>query len=331
MIKQSNIAVVLLNWNGEQDSFLCLKHLLAQTLKADIIAVDNNSSDNFVTNLKSRYPEIDLIENTSNLGFAGGENSGIRHAIRKGYKYVALINNDAVPEKNWLENLVNTAKTTEAGIVTGKVLRVNGAIDSTGDIYTSWGLAFPRGRDNEDTGQYEKTEEVFGATGGASLYSTHMLKDIGLFDEDFFAYYEDVDLSFRAQLAGYKVFYEPRAIAHHKVGASSSKVSGLTTYMTVKNLPWLLLKNVPFSLLPMVLPRFLIAYTSIVVSSLAKGNFAPTIKGLLVSMLLTPKKLTERWKIQKNKAASSDRIMDMILEDLPPNAHKLRKLRSFLK
>src|SRR6201999_312952 len=96
-----------------------------------------------------------------------------------------------------------------------------------------------------DIDKYDKQTAVFVASGGASLYRIKMLQEIGLFDEDFFAYYEDVDLSFRAQLAGWKVAYAPRAVAYHQIGATSGHIKGFTTYQTIKNLPLLFYKNVP--------------------------------------------------------------------------------------
>jgi GT2 family glycosyltransferase len=331
MNKQSKVAVVVLNWNGEEDSLNCIKALKKQTAKHTIIAVDNASTDNFVSFVKQKYLEVVVLENNKNLGFAGGVNTGIRHAIENNFEYIALINNDATPDATWLSELLEPMESPKIGIVTGKLLKTDGTMDSTGDLYTSWGLAYPRGRNEADTSQYDVTEEVFGATGGASLYRIEMLKEIGLFDEDFFAYYEDVDLSFRAQLAGWKVIYNPKAVAYHKIGASSGKVPGLTTYMYVKNLPWLFWKNVPRGLIPTIWPRFFIAHCANVVSALAKGKIIPVFKGIFVSFWLFPKKLIERHSIQSYRKVSDDYIKSIITYDLPPNAHKLQNVRTFLR
>jgi GT2 family glycosyltransferase len=341
MNKQYKVAVILLNWNGEEDSLNCINALKKQTLPHTIIAVDNYSNDNFVETLEKKFSEIILLKNDRNKGFAGGVNTGIRYAIEKDFDYVALINNDATPDPTWLSELLHPIAQqptvqgpslySNVGIVTGKLLKTDGTIDSTGDLYTSWGLAYPRGRNTADEGQYDVTEEVFGATGGASLYKTEMLKEIGLFDEDFFAYYEDVDISFRAQLAGWKVVYTPKAVAYHKVGASSSKVPGLTTYMAMKNMPWLMWKNVPRSLMPTIMPRFFIAHLAIVLSALSKGKFIPVFKGIFVAFFLFPKIYIKRLKIQKTRKVSNDYIKSIITYDLPPNAHKLQKVRSVLK
>lgn len=345
MNKQSKVAVILLNWNGEEDSLNCIVALKKQTAAHDVVAVDNGSTDNFVDVVEKKYPDIKLLKNQKNKGFAGGVNTGIRYAIENNYDYVALINNDAIPEPTWLSELLHpitpqtkggakqrSTRHSKVGIVTGKLLKTDGTIDSTGDLYTAWGLAYPRGRNEVDNGQYDSSEEVFAATGGASLYRIEMLKQIGLFDEDFFAYYEDVDLSFRAQLAGWKVFYNPMAIAHHKIGASSSKVQGLTTYMATKNIPWMLVKNVPLRLMPRILPRFLLAYTSLILFFLLKGMYRPVFKGVFVTLLLLPKKIVQRYKIQKRSTVSAKYISSVIHPNLPPStASKLRKLKSSLK
>lgn len=325
------VAVIILNWNGKEDSLACLKALKKQTQAHDIIIVDNGSNDDFYEVVKKRYPDFVVLKNKTNLGFAGGVNTGIRHALKKDFDFIALINNDATPDKSWLKELLNASLGEDTGIVTGKLLKTDGSIDSTGDLYTSWGLAYPRGRNQKDNKQYNDLKTVFGATGGASLYRANMLKDIGLFDEDFFAYYEDVDLSFRAQLAGWKVIYTPEAIAYHKIGASSSKIPGFTTYMTIKNLPWLFLKNVPWRLMSTILPRFFIAYTAIIISSLLKGKFIPVAKGLFMTTLLLPKKLIQRHGIQSKKTVTTNYLRSIITYDLPPNAKKLIVLRSVLR
>lgn len=331
LITDLKVAVVMINWNGEEDSLVCLGALKAQSINATLVVVDNGSSDNLSRFVKENHKDVVLLENSKNLGFAGGANTGIRYATDNNFDYVALINNDATPTKTWLEELLKSASAdVKIGITTGKLLKTDGTIDSTGDQYTTWGLPYPRGRNDKDAGQYNNTELVFAGSGGASLYSIEMLKQIGLFDEDFFAYYEDVDISFRAQLAGWKVMYEPKAVAHHKIGASSGKVRGFTTYQTVKNLPWLLWKDVPLGLLPKILPRFFVSYNAIVFSSLAKGKFVPVFKGLFITTLLLPKKLVQRYKIQKSKAVSTNYINKMLTHDLPPNAYKLRRLRNFL-
>jgi len=134
------------------------------------------------------YPQIELIKHNDNKGFAGGVNAGIQLAMDSGCRYVALLNNDAIVDKEWLKSLRDALDATpDVGIVTSKILSQDGkSLDSTGDYYTTWGLPYPRGRGETDINKYDDRTDVFAASGGASLYRGSMLEEIGLFDEDFF-------------------------------------------------------------------------------------------------------------------------------------------------
>ena len=328
-IKQPLVYCVVPNWNGAETLGACLDSLLSQTLRPRIIVVENGSTDGSVE-LLGKYPSVEIIVLGRNHGFAGGVNAGIKRALDEKADFVALFNNDAKADKDWLKNLVGVAeKNLKLGIVTSKILNDTGEyIDSTGDIYTTWGLPYPRGRREAATDKYDKETKIFGASGGASLYRMKMLEEIGLFDENFFAYYEDVDLSFRAQLAGWKVAYVSKAIVYHKIGASSSKVSGFTTYHTMKNLPWLFWKNVPRKLIWRMIPRFKFAYFSFYASAVARGQGWPATKGFGRMLFLMPYKFIQRRKIQSRSKVSAGYINSVLTHDLPPNAYKLRSLRS---
>lgn len=324
------VYVVIPNWNGADRIRACLDSLRSQTLQHEVIVVDNGSVDESVKIIEKHYPNILLIRHPKNLGFTGGVNAGINKAMEMGAEYVALLNNDAVADNDWLKNLVDFMdKHDKAGIATSKICDEKKThLDSTGDLYTIWGLPFPRGRGEEYSDKYDKQTWIFAASGGASIYRTKMLEEIGLFDDDFFAYYEDVDISFRAQLAGWKVAYVPDAIVYHQIGATSGAIKGFTTYHTLKNLPLLLWKNVPWALMPKVWPRLAIAYSAIAGRALLRGQFGPFFKGILIGTLLWPKKLVQRNNIQRNRKVSAEYINSMITHDLPPNAHKLRALRA---
>ena len=328
------VAIIVLNWNGITDTLECLDSLQNQTYNNfTIVVIDNGSTDNSAELLKGYHSahtdNIEIIYNPKNFGFTGGVNTGIEWALNDDYDCVALLNNDTIADKNWLKNLVKSAEPKEVGICTGLLLHSDGkTIDSTGDWYSIWGLPFPRNR-NDKTALAPESEFVFSASGGASLYKTEMLRVIGLFDDDFFAYYEDVDISFRAQLAGWKVAYNSNAIAYHKQGATSKKLPGFAIYQTFKNLPMLFIKNVPRGLLFTVGIRFYFAYYLMLFNAIAKGNGLPAIKGACKSFVLGFKKLGERSVIQKNKRVSTKYIKTMMWDDLPPDQSGLRKLRKF--
>mgnify|MGYP000061763854 FL=1 len=323
------VYVVIPNWNGAGLLRACLDSLKAQSQKHQAIVVDNGSVDGSVEIIENEYPDVVLIRHSKNKGFAGGVNSGIKYAIEQSTDYVALLNNDAVADKQWLESLMKFLQTNQnVGIATSKICDAEKThLDSTGDQYTIWGLPYPRGRGEEYSDKYDKDIWVFGASGGASLYRIAMLRQIGLFDEDFFAYYEDVDISFRAQLAGWKVGYVPQAVAYHEIGATSGSIKGFTTYQTLKNLPLLLWKNVPWKLMPKVWPRLVLAYAGILGRALGRGQFLPIAKGIFTGTILWPKKLVERSRIQRSRKVSIGYIDSIITHDLPPNAERLRKLR----
>lgn len=327
----NKVSVVIPNWNGEHDLPTCLNSLLNQGFQAQIIVVDNGSTDGSVSLLRDKYSQVELVALPKNKGFSGGVNVGIKLAMEQGAKYVALFNNDAVADKTWLKTLESFMEVKpETGIATSKIVDKSGRrLDSTGESYTIWGLPYPRGRGETDVNKYDDNTLVFGASGAASIYRVKMLKEIGLFDQDFFAYYEDVDLSFRAQLAGWKVAYVPHAIVYHRIGATSGKVKDFTTYQTLKNLPMLMWKNVPWKLMPKVWPRFELAYSAIAFRALTRGQFGAFFKGTLMWGILWPKKMLQRYKIQKSRKVTNDYVWSIIAHDLPPNAHNLRRLRNY--
>jgi GT2 family glycosyltransferase len=324
----TKVAVIVPNWNGADSLKACLDSLLAQSLKSHIIVVENGSTDGSLK-LLEKYPLVEIIKHQKNLGYTGGVNAGFRRAIELKLDYAAPFNNDAVADKDWLKHLVEAlAENPKAGIVTSKILTADGKkIDSTGDYLTVWGLPYPRGRGESDLDKYDDDTEIFGASGGASLYRVKMLEEIGLLDDDFFAYYEDVDLSFRAQLAGWKVRYQPKSVVYHQIGATSSKLKGFATYQTMKNQQILLYKNLPKNHRGIVWRRFTLAHTLFLLRAVSRGQGWPALKGDLRGTWLLLKKGRERRRIQRSKKVSDDYIWNSLVHDLPPNAHALRRLR----
>lgn len=322
--------VVIPNLNGEDSLRDCIDSLLRQTHPLHLIIVDNASKDGSVALIKEFYPDVELIIQNKNMGYTGGVNPGIERAIELGAPYVAPFNNDAIADKNWLKNLVETLeKHPKVGIATPKVLEADGEhLDSTGDYYTVWGLPYPRGRGELDTGQYDSDLDVFAGSGAASLYRVSMLEEIGAFDQDFFAYYEDVDLSFRAQLAGWKVRYVPTSRLFHATGTTSGKIKGFTTYQTMKNLPLVLKKNIPGKYMWRITWRLNLALALFFWRAVSRGHLWSALRGDWAGSWVTMKAAGRREMIQENRKVSDEYIWDMIVHDLPPNAKALRKLRS---
>lgn len=321
---EPRIYVVIPNWNGKDFLSACLDSLLAQTQKTPIIVVDNGSSDGSQELIKTKYPQITLVELNKNYGFAGGVNTGIKEAMKNGAKYAALLNNDAVADKDWLKNLVDVLeKSPKTGIVTSKIMRSDKKhLDSTGDFYSIWGLPFPRGRNEVDAGQYNEQTEVFAASGGASLYRITMFEQIGLFDEDFFAYFEDVDISFRAQLAGWKIQYAPSAVVYHHVGGTSAKLSGFARYHSVKNFMLLYARDMPTKLCIKYLPLFCLQWLRWLSTSTFRAHTWTFLKGTFAAIKLHSQTVKKRRQIQNARKVPISYIDGMLHHHRPPRPPK---------
>ena len=330
----TSVLIVVLNWNGADDTLKCVRSLGEQSYKDfQILVVDNGSKIDDYEKLSplTTTENLTLTRNEKNLGFAGGVNTGIKYAINNGFEYVALFNNDATADREWLGSLVEGFNNNSATAVTGLLLHQDGeTIDSTGDYYSIWGMPFPRSR-NSETSLAPDSGFVFSGSGGATLYKTSLFKEIGLFDNSFFAYYEDVDVSFRAQLAGHKIYYEKNAIAYHKQGATSSKIPGFTVYQTFKNLPLLYIKDVPTGLLIPVGIRLVVLYWLFFGNAIKNGSGTSALKGWLASIwYFWTKALWDRFGIQAKKTVPTSYIKSLIYYDLPPDQTGMRKLRKKL-
>lgn len=320
---KTKVAVVIPNWNAEEFIGACLDSLEKQSLKPHIVVVENGSVDKSKDIIK-QHKAVEMLEFKDNAGFAGGVNRGLRPNLDK-YDYIALFNNDAIADKNWLRNLVETAEEhRDAGIVTGKLMRSDKKhLDSTGDFYTMWGMPFPRGRNQLDQGQYDKPEYVFGASGGASLYRTKTLKEIGLFDEDFFAYFEDIDISMRAQIAGWKVYYTPKAEAYHYVGGTSSKMGDFARYHAIKNYYLTIKKNLPWQLGLIYSPFIILQSARLLLTSLIKNRNLVYFRSLGKVIELTPSTVKKRRQIQSNRKISIGQLNRLIKKQFPPVIKKI--------
>jgi GT2 family glycosyltransferase len=318
-------ATIIPNWNGQDYLAACIDSLLKQTIEHTIVVVENGSADASDEILAGYGNKIVVLKQAKNLGFAGGVNVGIKYAIDNNYDFVALFNNDAIADKDWLRELVDTiSKNSKLGAVTSKFMRLDKTrLDSTGDFYTWHGLPFPRGRNEIDKGQYDNKNEIFAASGGASIFNINMFKEIGLFDEDFFAYYEDVDLGFRMQLAGWKVKYCPSAIAYHHVSATGSKISGFGIYQTASNFWYTFIKNMPGWLFIKYLPLALYWYGRMFLARFIRGDLWPYTKGFFRAVRFTPRTLAKRHRVQKTKKVRNYYIDSIIVHGKAPKPPKI--------
>ena len=235
------ISIVVINWNGKKFLSACLQSLRVQTYQdVETLVIDNASTDGSREWLQAENSGERLLLNAQNLGYCGGANQGIRHARGE---YVLIINPDVILEADFLARLIACAEQhPEVGMFSGKLLRFNRqTLDSTGQFLRKNFTPFERGYDEEDAGQYDCAEYVFSACGAVALYRRAMLDDIQLdgdyFDSAYFAFYEDLDIGWRAQLFGWKAYYLPEAVAYHFRGG------GFSTHLQAdgwfERIPWL--------------------------------------------------------------------------------------------
>ena len=242
-------SVVIPNWNGIRLKLLpgCLDSLRAQTYRNfETIVVDDCSTDDSREFLAREYPDVRVVANAKNLGFAPSVNVGIRAALGE---IVVLLNNDTEADAHWLEEIAYAlAANPNAGMVACKLRLFDkrNFIHSAGDFFRVDGIPGNRGVWEQDKGQYDDMRGVFGACGGAVAYRKKMLDEIGTFDEALGSYCEDVDLNWRARLAGYGIAFAPRAIVYHRISATSG--GKMSSYFVGRNFIWVLAKNYPAGL-----------------------------------------------------------------------------------
>lgn len=241
------VSVIVVNYNGLNLLGDCLESLKGQVFRDfELIVVDNASTDGSVRFLRDNYPEVKVVENPANLGYGAAINAGI--GISKG-EYIVVLNNDTKADPRWLEKLLSAAgEDKDAGMWASKIMNYHspGIIDNTGLLMYRDGLARGRGRLEKDR---EFAEEVFFPSGCAGLYKRQMLDEIGLFDEDFFLYLDDVDIGLRARLAGWKCVYVPDAVVYHKYSATVKEHSLLKAYHVERNRIWIMLKYFPLRMI----------------------------------------------------------------------------------
>ena len=243
------VSVIIPHWNGCHHLAGCLNALRRQTLADhEVILVDNGSTDGSQVYVREHFPEVRLIELGSNRGFTGAGNAG--YAASRG-EFVCLLNNDTEADPGWLAAVVDVfERQPRAGVVASKILLFDRRdhFHTAGDYYRVDGIPGNRGVWQRDRGQYDREEPVFSACGGAAAYRRSMLAEIGFLDDAFFFSCEDVDLAWRAQLAGWEVRYTPAAVVYHKLKASGG--SGVVgSYHDGRNFLYVIWKNYPTALL----------------------------------------------------------------------------------
>ena len=297
------LSVVIPNWNGARFLPTCLDALAAQTYpNIEVIVADNASTDGSQALLRERYPNVRLLPLPANRGFTGACNAGI--AAARG-EFVALLNNDTEVDPGWAAAVLDAfARHPEAGSVASKMLLFDRRdyIHTTGDYFTVDGRAGNRGVWERDAGQYDREEEVFSACGGAAVYRRAMLDQIGLLDDAFFFSGEDVDLGWRAQLAGWRCLYTPAAVVYHHLAATGGGVTA--SYYDGRNLIYILVKDYPAALWRKYGLLVLRAQARLAWEALRAWRGAAArarLRGMLAGLLGVPRMLWARRQVQRTR------------------------------
>lgn len=310
-MKKKIVSIIIISWNSRQHLKKCLKKLSLQTLQDfEIVIVDNGSTDGGLDGLQEEYPKLKMRtkELGKNTGFAVANNIGARMARGK---WLVLLNADAFPEPDWLENLVKAAQKYPNACFSSRQIQANNPkfLDGEGDMYRAIGFAKRINYNNPVSPPRREAFEIFSPCAAAALYPRQAFLDVGGFDEDFFSYYEDVDLGFRLRLHGLKAYYLPGAVVHHVGSASTGKMSDFSVYHAHRNLVWTYVKNMPSFLFWLYLPVHLAANLFFLVAHHFSDHWNASQQKIVWqskkdALLGLPKMWQKRKKIQQDRKAS---------------------------
>ncbi len=312
------VSIIIINYNGGSDTLECLRALERQTFKEfEVILIDNKSLDDSVIQINDFLrsnplsSSVRFVSLEINHGFAGGNLEGTKYAPGK---FVALLNNDTKPDKAWLEELVTRMENDSGvGVCASRLVQDDSnLIDSAGDGYAKILRGFKIG-EGKVANNFAEQKYVFGACAGAALYRREMLEQIGFLDTDFFLLYEDTDLNFRAQLAGWKVLYVPTAVVHHKVRSSIGVMSDTAVYYSLRNSELVRIKNVSFGVFLRCFPEFILGVISeFLYFAVKRRRFRLYIKAKRDALKMLPRMWEKRKIIMKTKKVTDRYLLSLM-------------------
>jgi GT2 family glycosyltransferase len=305
------VTVVIVNYNGGTMISQCLDALKKQSFRNfATVVVDNNSSDASATSIRADFPDVAVLSLPNNVGFAGGVN----HALKEWAlgAWVALLNPDAFPTEDWLESLVTSAQSHPDYAAFGSRMFSDPDhknLDGVGDVYHVSGLPWRDGHGCPNAPHHNREKEIFAPCAAAALYSVSAIREVGLFDEDFFLYVEDIDLGFRLRLAGYRTLYVPNAGVLHVGSAFVGKHSDSQIYHGHRNLIWVYVKNMPGILFWVFLPLHLALNIATVLWFVVRGKGALILRAKSDAVKGIPHYWRKRLKIQSSRKVGAWRIL----------------------
>jgi GT2 family glycosyltransferase len=303
-----DVAVVIVNYDGEQLLPDCLAALAAQTrAPAEIVVADNGSRDGSVALLRAQHPHVRVLELGHNFGFAGGANRGVAATSAP---WACVLNTDATPAPDWLAQLM-AAPRDERTWALGSVLvsARSGRIESAGDQYDPAGFAYKLLRDRPLDALPAEPYAVFAAPGAAPVFRRDVFDTLGGYEERFFLYYEDVDLAFRAVLAGYHALLVPAARVTHRLGATTRSHARARFYVA-RNSVWCAVRCIP-DLRPRRLAR---RWASELRSNRPRRLVPVELAGRAAALAQTRRTWRERRRIQAARVAPAEHLAELLRE-----------------
>ena len=293
--------VVIPNYNGIKYIDNCLASLYKGAAVPEVIVVDNHSQDGSPELVKEKYPDVTLITFTENKGFSAAVNEGIKQADTK---YVLLLNNDTVADGRMVTELEKALeKNPGAFSAAAKMINLHAPdkLDGAGDFYCALGWAFARGKD-KNTDSFNRPGRIFSSCAGAALYRRKIFDNIGYFDENHFAYLEDIDLGYRANIYGYPNIYVPEAeVLHAGSAVSGSRHNTFKVRLSARNSVYLIYKNMPlFQVLlnlPFLMAGYLIKWFFFTLKGMGGVYLEGVMKGLKLSFSEKGRKNKVRFSI----------------------------------
>ncbi|MFC1975247.1 glycosyltransferase family 2 protein [Chloroflexota bacterium] len=307
------LSIIIPHYNGAHHLPPCFNALRAQTYPhLEIILVDNGSTDESLDLTRRDFPEVKIVELDQNIGYA---------AINRGFEQaqgeiIIPLNNDTEVVPGWAKALVDVLQAyPDAGMAASKMLLFDqrDTIHSAGDAFGTDGIPINRGVWQKDEGQFDHDTYIFGGCGGAVAYRREMLEDIGFFDEDFFMYLEDVDLNWRAQMAGYRAVFALNAVVYHRLSASGSGV--IASYYTGRNTIFMLAKDLPGAIFRRYWRAIIKAQLKIALEALRawRGEAARArLRGQLAGLWGLPKWLAKRDAVKQKKRVDDDYLEELL-------------------
>lgn len=315
------VSIIIVNWNGLSHLKKCLPTLEKITYpNYEVILVDNASSDGSQEFVKKNFTKIKIIQNKKNLGFSGGNNEGFKKANGD---YILLLNNDTTVEKTFVSEMVKKLESDKLiGGVQGKLRSMDypDRLDSIGAFLTSTGFLYHYRYFQKDLPKYDTEIYLYSAKGACMLFKKKVIDEVGLFDDDFFAYFEETDFCHRVWLAGYTIMYAPKSVIYHKVGGTSNSMNNaFIQYHSFKNRINSYLKNLSSQELIKILPLHLFLCEIAAIGFILKGKpalFLAINKAIFWNIKSIPNTIKKRKRVQQSIRKVKDKnLLSLIKVD----------------